>query len=836
MSLKKYVEKRHFDRTPEPAPGKPTHARASHSELQFCVQRHHASHLHYDFRLEVGGSLKSWAVPKGPTLDPDQKRLAMMVEDHPLEYGKFEGVIPKGNYGGGSVMLWDRGTYELLGDATAEEQLARGDFKFRLAGEKLTGEFAIVRMKRGKGNEWLLIKKKDAGARPGWDPEDHAESVLTGRTQEEIARGLDADPAPAAAKPRTERHAAKDAAKPLADMPRIITPMLAELGKGEPPASGDWVYEIKWDGVRAICFIESGKLRMLSRNGNAIDKQYPELSILPHQVRARQAIIDGEIAALDPQGRPSFELLQRRINVVEASAIARLARSHPVVFFAFDLLYMDGRDLRGEPLIERKKLLKDILKPDDVIRYSEHFDTNAGELLAAVKQQGLEGIIGKRAQSRYESRRSSDWVKWKVVDSADFVICGYTEGERHGLGALVLGTRAPGGKLTWAGNVGTGFDAKMVKTLFAKLTPLATKQSPLEPAKGLPRNVVWTKPELICEVRFANWTEEGRLRAPVFLGLREDLDPPPAREHAALLAADLKEATLTIDKHRLKFTNLDKLFYPKDGYRKRDLLNYYDAVAPLLLPHLKDRPLSLKRYPNGIEKPFFFQKQVAESFPKWLSTAVADGIEYAVGGDRAALLFLVNLGCVDHNPWMSRVGSLEHPDYALIDLDPYECGYDKIVEAALWVRGRLDRIELLSYPKTTGGDGMHIFLPLEPRYTYAQVRAFAEALSTLGAAERPDLFTTPRTVSRREKGKVYFDWQQIAKSKTISAPYVLRAYPGAPVATPLAWDEVTPRLRPEQFHLGSALARFDRVGDLFEGVLKNPQRLEAAIEKMSKDV
>ncbi len=262
----------------------------------------------------------------------------------------------------------------------------------------------------------------------------------------------------------------------------------------------------------------------------------------------------------------------------------------------------------------------------------------------------------------------------------------------------------------------------MVKTLFAKLAPLVTKESPLEPARGLPRKVVWTKPELVCEVRFANWTEEGRLRAPVFLGLREDLDPPPAHEHAALLAADLKEATLTIDKHRLKFTNLDKLFYPKDGYRKRDLLNYYDAVAPLLLPHLKDRPLSLKRYPNGIEKPFFFQKQVAESFPKWLPTAVAEGIEYAIGGDRATLLFLVNLGCIDHNPWMSRVGSLEHPDYVLIDLDPHECGYDKIVEAALWVRGRLDRIELVSYPKTTGGDGMHIFVPLEPRYTYAQVR------------------------------------------------------------------------------------------------------------------
>ena len=389
---------------------------------------------------------------------------------------------------------------------------------FGSLGEKLKGEFAIVRMKRGKGNEWLLIKKKDAAAQVGWDPEDHSASVLTGRTQEEIARGLEAAPV---------------AKKAAADMPKIITPMLAELGKGEPPEGGDWLYEIKWDGVRAICFIEGGKLRMISRNGNAIDKQYPELSILPHQLRARAAIVDGEIAALDAQGRPSFELLQSRMNVADASAIARLARSHPVVFYAFDLLYLDGRDLRAVPLIERKKLLKEILQPNETIRYSEHFDTSGADLLAAAKEQGLEGVVGKRAQSRYESRRSADWVKWKVVDSADFVICGYTEGDRHGFGALVLGTREAGGKLTWAGNVGTGFDAKMVKTMFAKLAPLVVKESPLEPARGLPRKVVWTKPELICEVRFANWTEDGRLRAPVFLGLREDLEPQAAPRDGA---------------------------------------------------------------------------------------------------------------------------------------------------------------------------------------------------------------------------------------------------------------------------------------------------------------
>jgi len=826
LSLKKYSEKRHFDRTPEPAPS--AVPPGTGGSRQYCVQRHHATHLHYDLRLEVGGALKSWAVPKGPTLDPAEKRLAMMVEDHPIEYGSFEGVIPKGNYGAGSVMLWDRGTYELLGDASAEEQLARGDFKFRLYGEKLTGEFAIVRMKRGKGNEWLLLKKKDASAQPGWNTEDHAVSVLTGRTQEEIARGLEKIP--------------KAGGKKEASLPDVGPPMLAQIGTGLPPTDANWVYEVKWDGVRALCYIQSGQLRMVSRNGNIIDRQYPELSILPHHIKAKTAIIDGEIAALNERGVPSFELLQRRINVADASSVATLARHHPVVFYAFDLLYCEGRDLRGLPLIERKRMLKDVLQPNDVVRYSEHF-MEGKALFEAAKQQGVEGIVGKKASSFYESRRSGDWVKYKVHATDSFLLCGFTEGERDHFGALVLGIH-DGGKLKWAGNVGTGFDRKTMKAIYEKLAPLAIDRCPLEPDKNLPKkDVTWVRPELVCEVKFANWTEDGRLRAPVWMGFRPDIDPSEvARQNGDALAANrpslldssLAEASLTIDGHRLKFTNLNKVFYPKDGYRKRDLLNYYDAVAPLIIPHLKDRPLSLKRYPNGIDEPFFFQKEVAASFPKWLRTDMADGIRSVIGDNRATLLFLANLGCIDHNPWMSRMDSLEHPDYLLIDLDPQECGYQKIVEAALVVRKKLDRAELESFPKTTGGDGMHIFVPLEPRYSYEQVRSLAELLATMVAHERADLFTTPRAVSKREKGKVYFDWMQIGKGKTISAPYSVRAYAGAPVATPLAWREVTPKLTPEQFHMGNALARFDRVGDLFEGVLKRPQRMEDAVEKLGK--
>ncbi|MGD1098036.1 MAG: DNA ligase D, partial [Bryobacteraceae bacterium] len=707
MSLKTYSEKRHFEKTPEPAPekSKPHHHAGAPT---FCVQRHHATRLHYDLRLEVGGALKSWAVPKGPTLDPAEKRLAMMVEDHPLEYGGFEGTIPKGNYGAGSVMLWDRGTYELLGTGSAQEQLDRGDFKFRLSGEKLSGEFAIVRMKRGKGNEWLLLKKKDNFAVPGWDPEDHSRSVLSGRTQEEIARGL--DPPAAVKSVRREGHR-EIAGAVKAPMPRNISPMLATLGKGRPPSGADWLYEVKWDGIRAICYLDDGDLRMVSRNGHAMERQYPELSILPHHVSARTAILDGEIAALDHRGLPSFEMLQSRITVADPATIAALARKSPVVFFAFDLLYLDGYDLRGVPLVERKKLLNEVLKPGDLVRYSGDFGGNGEEFLEAVKAQGLEGVVGKRAQSLYESRRTSDWVKWKVVTSQEFVLCGFTKGERDLFGALVLGTYDHG-KLVWAGNVGTGFDRKMIEAIHAKLLPLVIDERPVEPDKNLPRQVTWVRPELVCEVKFANWTDDGKLRAPVFMGLRPDIDPEecvrsgsgdaPAR--TTLLDPEASEATLTIDGHRLKFTNLNKVFYPKEGYRKRDLLNYYDAVAPLLVPHLKDRPLSLKRYPNGIDEPFFFQKEVAESFPKWLRTEMADDIRHVIGDDRATLLFLVNLGCIDHNPWMSRIGSLEHPDYLLIDLDPQDCGYEKIVEAALIVRGKLDKAELESYPKTTGGD------------------------------------------------------------------------------------------------------------------------------------
>jgi len=775
----------------------------------------------------MDGVLKSWALPHGPTLDPAIKRLAVHVEDHPLDYGNFEGTIPSGNYGAGNVTLWDRGTYEWLTEKTPPEQWKAGDLKFRLHGQKLVGEFALVRTNRNKGKDWLLIKKKDFAVREGWDPESDTRSVLQGPAELGSIEG---------------------AAK--AEMPSALEPMLAVLGNAIPSGT-DWLYEVKWDGYRALCFFAEGKVRMVSRRGTKLDKQFARVAeaLLP-SVKADTAIIDGEIVALDENGKPSFQHLQNLTGFGTKPALKGVAPP-PLNFFAFDLLYLNGYDLRKAALIDRRQLLASILLRSEMVRYSEHFAGKGAELLDAVRAKGLEGIIAKQAQSRYESKRSSAWIKLKVTTQQDFVICGYILGEREPFGALVLGYYKDE-KLVYAGNVGSGFTQQSLKAVFEKIKPLITKKPVLS---GVPKDVgevTWTKPELVCMVKFTSWTGDERLRAPVFLGLRSEVAPeevvretgllaedPQAASAAreVLLAPDKTEAVITIEGHQLKFTNLKKVFYPADGYTKRDVINFYDAVADLLVPHLQGRPLSLKRYPNGIDQEYFFQKD-ASSFPEWLNRAELkddeDSKTRVIADDKASLLYLANLGCIDQNPYMSRLESLEHPDFILIDLDPYHCGYDRIVEAAQLVHEKLRLIGLEGYPKTTGGNGMHIYVPVEPIYVSAQTRSFAEILARWVAAERPDLFTTPRTVSAREKGKVYFDYLQNASGKTISAPYVLRAHPGAPVATPLKWEEVVPGLKPSQFHIANVLRRFERVGDLFAGVLKKPQELGPALERLSK--
>jgi len=864
MSLERYRKKRKFDQTPEPEPAQDKSVLESVTETgnRFYIQRHSARRLHYDLRLEIDGTLKSWALPNGPTLDPAIKRLAVHVEDHPLEYGTFEGTIPQGNYGAGTVLLWDCGKFEMLGDLPADKQLERGDFKFRLHGQKLAGEFALVRTKRtvkGEQKDWLLIKKKDFAVVEGWDPESDLRSVRLAASGAESVEG---------------------AVK--AEMPSWFAPMLAVLSE-KLPSGPEWVFEPKWDGVRALCFVRNGKTRVMARSGRDVGEQYPEVAELAKYVVAQSAIVDGEIVALDENGRPSFGLLQSRIGA-GASSVAKKAAECPVMLFAFDLLYLNGYDLRGAALTDRKELLKSVIKQGSLVRYSDHFAGKGQELLAAAREHELEGVVAKRATSRYESRRSGEWVKVKVNSQQEFVICGFTKGEREPFGALVLGYR-DGSKLVFAGNVGTGFDQRKLDQLGALLKPLVHKKATIAEMPKLPDVITWVEPKLVCEVKYLAWTKDGRLRAPVYLGLREDVDAKEVvRETASsplkpieggngapgkkrsgttplkpteglngalggngaprapmepLLDPDKAEQILEVDGHQLKFTNLNKVFYPKEGYKKRDLINYYHAVAPLILPYLKDRPLSLKRYPNGIEGDYFFQKNAALGTPDWIRREAIDSehrgeaINFVLAEDEASLLYLANLGCIDQNPWMSRMGSLDRPDFMLIDLDPVKCTYDRIVEAAVLVKRMLDELALQGFPKTTGGDGMHIYVPLENVYSYEQVRSFAEILARLAAGERPDLFTTPRSVEKREKGKVYFDYLQISEGKTISAPYVLRAFPGAPVSTPLRWTELASDLTPDKFTLANAVDRFGRVGDLFAPVLTLKQRLEPALEKLA---
>ncbi len=823
MALEEYKKKRKFSATPEPKPAaKTTHKPTTGGT--FCVQRHDASHLHYDFRLEAGGVLVSWAVPKGPSLDPTRKPLAMKVEDHPLDYGGFEGTIPAGNYGAGSVMLWDRGTYEVIGES-AEEQLARGDFKFSLDGTKLKGSFAIVRMKRGeKGNEWLLIKKPDEFAVPGYDIEKQAWSVITKRTQAEIAAGVSAISL-------ADLAGAHEAA-----LPASIEPMLATLASA-PPKGPQWVYEIKWDGVRALCFIEQGKLRIDSRTKKRCEQQYPELAGLPDQIEAKSAILDGEIGVLDEHGRARFELIQPRISI-KGPTIRSLAETSPATLFLFDILYLDGYDLRGVPLEHRRRLLRRVVTENERVRLSEWYEADGGHMLEAARERGLEGVIAKDRHSPYVGRRSKHWLKLKVVGEEEFVIAGFTPGEREHFGALILGVQEQD-RLRHVGQVGTGFDQKKMKEIAGLLKPLVTSDCPLTPKPKI--KATWTRPEIVCQIRFLEWTQDGMLRAPVFVRLLDDKAPeedktskedkaskevareevareePETTEEPATVSAhdslDLpgSEAIVEVDGHRLKLSNLDKIFYPQEKYTKRDLIEFYDRVSPWLLPHLKDRPLSLKRYPNGIDGQYFFQKNASEHFAEWIRREpVREGhppktLQYVVANDRATLLYLINLGCIDHNPWMSRAGSLEHPDWMLIDLDPVDCSFDRIVEAAQIVRDVLNRLGLRGYPKTTGGDGLHIYVPLQPVYSFDQVRSFAEITAHFAVDQAPDLFTTPRSVGKRKKDRVYFDWQQIATGKTIAAPYVLRAYPGAPVATPLKWEEVQKGIRPMIFICGMPL-------------------------------
>ncbi len=865
--LEEYRKKRQFDRTPEPtgaeSPGK--------TENTFVVQKHAARRLHYDFRLAIDGTLKSWAVPKGPSLNPDDKRLAVRTEDHPLDYANFEGNIPEGSYGAGTVMVWDRGTFQVEGKADAATQVDQDEIKFSLNGEKLRGSFVIVKLKNSeKGNEWLMIKHKDAAVDPNWNIDEHDGSVLTGRILEEIK----AQEPPK--RDATPLHAAdlEDARK--SPMPVRLAPMLATLSE-RPFSDPSWLFEIKWDGVRALAWIKEGKLTLHARSGSDITTQYPELAGLPASFSGQNAILDGEIAVLDARGRSDFEKLQERMHVRAPGQ--KLLSEFPVVYFAFDLPYCDGYDLRAAPLLQRKQLLQRLLHSSERIRFSDHQLEKGKELFELAKQNELEGIIAKRIDSRYVSERSANWLKLKTSKTLDAVVGGWTAARGAGMsfGSLLLGL-CEGKKLRFIGHAGSGFNAETHKSVAAKLNKLETSKCPFDKVPETNEKASWVTPNLVAHVRFSGWTQEGRLRHPVFLGLRENAkpqdcrrenevaapEPPPENPHlvhappivgkvlsskaqieAELFKGRAENATLEVDGKRFRLSNLNKVYFPESGYTKRDLVAYYYRMADYLLPFLKDRPLVLRRYPDGIKGQMFFQKDMREGLglPDWFQTVAIDSetrgeqIHYALANDRASLLYLTGLGCIDHNPWSSRVADLEHPDYFFFDLDPSEgTEFSVVVKIAKALHQKLEELKLNVFVKTSGATGMHLYLPVEPVYTYEQLRTFAEIVARMVTAEHPGLVTNERSVAKRPAGRVLIDVQQNAQGRPLAAAYVVRAFPKAPVSTPLQPSELRTSLKPEKLNIKSLPQRLEKTGDLWADFWKRSQRLEEAIQRLSGDL
>ena len=799
MSLEEYQAKRAFDSTPEP---KGKRHQPVGKALRFVIQKHAASRLHYDFRLELDGVLKSWAVPKGPSLRPGDKRLAMMVEDHPYDYRQFEGIIPAGNYGAGTVMVWDEGVYMPLEGEDPQllrDGLARGDLKFVLLGKKVKGAYALVKIKRpDQENAWLLIKKADEYATEA-DVSKQDKSVVSGRSMEEIASSN---------KVWDSTVEQPDLSQlPRSAMPRDIKPMLATAA--EKAFDGDdWLFEVKWDGYRAVAEVDS-KIKLYSRNQQSFNTQFAEVVEALSSLRV-PAVLDGEVVAVDEQGRPHFEWLQNW----------RKAPQGQLLYCVFDLLWLDGHDLRAAPLWQRKEILRQILPESQVLRYSDHVRGQGVAFMAQAQTQQLEGIIAKHAESQYlPAKRSTRWQKIKTQLRQEAVIAGWTEprGSRRHIGALVLGVYK-GKELVYIGHSGGGPGATALEDIYRRLQPLERETSAFKQPPKTNSEVHWVQPKLLCEVSFTEWTKEGLMRQPILLGLRDD---KPARQAVRERAA---EQELVVNRHRLRFSNLDKVFWPDEGYTKGDVLDYYQAVSEYILPYLKDRPQSLLRQPNGIKGKSFFQKDVQDLPPDWVKTADIysesndKDIRYLICQDEATLLYMVQLGCIEINPWNSRLKKLENPDWVVMDLDPEAIGFEKVVQTAQTIKKLLDELKVPSFPKTSGKTGLHIYIPLGAKYSYEQGRQFAEIIARSVHAQLPKFTSVERNPAKRQ-GKVYIDYLQNRRGQTLAAPYSLRPAPGATVSAPLHWEELTAKSTPAAFNITNMPQRLEKVGDIWKPVL-----------------
>ncbi len=848
--LEKYRNKRHFNQTPEPNDGGSFIGRG-HS---FVIHEHHARRLHFDLRLEINGVLKSWAVPKGPSLDPHDKRLAVQTEDHPLEYLTFEGTIPEGNYGAGEVTVWDIGTYEVVEPQDPEEGVSQGKLSFKLQGNRLCGEFHLVRTGQAK-DSWLLMKRPDDCAKAGWTMETSLTTEHSRRPGIAEVNNVVVDGA--------RKQTVKVEIGEIAPFPDKIEPMLA-TAVDAPFDDPRWLFEVKWDGYRSLCYVEGERIRFLSRNHLDLGKKFPELVAARAEIAAQTAVIDGEILALNPQGKPNFQLLQ---NAAGFRPGPRPPEQPLLIFYVFDLLYCNGRDLRNEPLLHRKGLLSQIIDGQGRIRFSDHVEGKGRLLFEQVREQGMEGIIAKDGRSKYEQRRSKRWLKIKLAQTLDAVIGGYTagRGSRSHFGALILGLY-DGSALHHLGNVGGGFSEDVLQQLHERMKALRTDKSPFGTAPQAQESAQWVRPELVCEVRFTEMTAAGKLRHPIFLRTRDDKEPRtctltgqealPVEKAAPLrkvvpsgatfipaeefFAAEQRQGNqqVVVDGSALTLTNLEKVYWPEDGLTKGDFVRYSYKIADALLPHLKDRPLVLKRYPDGINGEAFYQHHVEDAPPfveTWTSPANAKGerVTYALCNNKASLVYLANLGAVQISPWHSRQMTSSYPDWVVLDLDPSaDAAYPIICRLALRIRDILHGLALRSYAKTSGSRGLHVYMPLEPVYAHEQATAFAEVVARIAQAQSPQDTTVERLIKNRPARSVSIDYLQNGLGKTLVGVYTARARAGATVSAPLSWEEVERCVRPTEFTLKTMIERVGEVGDLFRPVLTGKQGLRTALEKL----
>ena len=795
----------------------------------FVVQQHNARHLHFDLRLEVDGVLKSWAVPKGPSDDPADKRFAMETEDHPLDYADFEGHIPPGNYGAGYVIVWDRGYYTPLKDFKAGYD--KGKLLFELHGSKLRGRWTLVRMKSrdSTGKEWLLIKEQDAYVHEGGASYQDA-SVLSGLTVTQLEK-------PSAKVSAIRRSARQTSGAGRQAIERVdARPMLATAGDASDRKG--WLWELKYDGYRIVSEKHEGAISLKTRNGHDITERFPEIAQVLSHLPVESCIIDGELVVHDASGRPSFALMQDRARSSGHHKIASAAIVQPATYYCFDLLYLAGFDLRACSLLDRKKALRQLLPPQSALVYSEHVENRGLQTFSAAREMGIEGVVGKRAAAPYRSGRTSDWIKVRNQRSGDFVVVGWSASRSNDedIGSLALGEYRDG-TLAYVGHAGSGLGARLRSQLEKAAGRLQRKTSPIKPAPETKKATHWLRPTLVVEVAYTEYTPYGHLRHPSILRVRDDKSPEECTGHFESAATTRVE---TAAPEKVTVTNPDKVFFPEAGFKKLDLVNYYRRIAPWMLPYLQDRPLVLTRFPDGIHGKSFYQRDIPEYVPAWIrrevlwSESSEREVHYFIAATAEDLAYLANMGTIPVHMWHSRTANINRPDWCVLDLDPKQAPFSDVITLAKAIGEIADAIDLPAYPKTSGASGLHVLLPLSGQLTHDQSRTLAELIAELVVRRHPDIATVARAI-RARGNKVYVDFGQNGHGQLIVAPFSVRAEPAASVSMPLRWSEVNAGLKNERYHIGNAIARMRRMReDPLQGVLSDAPDLPRSLALLAE--